>query len=76
VRLSRRRTGATRWGLFRDAEAPMQFVELFTAPSWEEHLRQHSDRPTGTDQQYEEEAKAFSVSPPDTSHLIAVDLPD
>ena len=76
VRLSRLRTGATRWGLFRNSETPQQFVELFTVPSWEEHLRQHSDRLTGTDQQYEEEAEAFSVSPVETSHLIAVDLPD
>jgi len=76
VRLSRLRTGATRWGLFRNGEAPRQFVELFTVPSWEEHLRQHSERLTGTDQQYEAEAQAFSVSPAETSHLIAVDLPD
>jgi MFS family permease len=76
VRLSRLRTGATRWGLFRDAEAPQKFVELFTVPSWEEHLRQHSDRLTGTDQQYEEEAQAFSDPQEETSHLIAVELPD
>ena len=50
VRLSRLRTGATRWGLFQNGEAPRQFVELFTVPSWEEHLRQHSDRLTATDQ--------------------------
>jgi MFS family permease len=76
VRLSRLRTGATRWGLFRDAHETQEFVELFTVPSWEEHLRQHSDRLTGTDQQYEEAAQAFAVSPAETSHLIAVDLPD
>jgi MFS family permease len=76
VRLSRLRTGATRWGLFRDAEAPQKFVELFTVPSWEEHLRQHSDRLTGTDQQYEEEAQAFSDPQEETSHLIAVELPN
>jgi len=76
VRLSRLRTGATRWGLFRDGEAPQQFVELFTVPSWEEHLRQHSDRLTGTDQEYEEEAQAFSDPREETSHLIAVELPN
>ena len=32
VRLSRLRTGATRWGLFRDGEAPRRFVELFVVP--------------------------------------------
>lgn len=76
VRLSRLRTGATQWGLFQNGETPQQFVELFTVASWEEYLRQHSDRLTGTDQQYEEEAKSFSSSPVETSHLLAVDLPD
>ena len=75
VRLSRVRTGATQWGLFRDGEAPHRFVELYAVPSWAEHLRQHGDRLTATDQQYEEAAEAFSDRP-ETSHLIAVDLPD
>ena len=76
VRLSRLRTGATQWGLFRDGETPHQFVELYVVPSWEEHLRQHADRLTGTDQQYEEAAEAFSDRQADTSHLIAVELPE
>jgi MFS family permease len=76
VKLSRLRTGATQWGLFRDGETPHQFVELFVVPSWEEHLRQHTDRLTGADQQYEEEAQAFSDPPEETSHLIAVEVPD
>lgn len=76
VRLSRLRTGATQWGLFRDGETPRQFVELYVVPSWEEHLRQHSERLTRTDQQYEQEAEAFTAGPGDTSHLIAVELPD
>jgi MFS family permease len=75
VRLSRMRTGATRWGLFRDGETPNRFVEIYAVPSWDEHLRQHSDRLTATDQQYDQEAQAFS-DPPETSHLIAVDIPD
>lgn len=76
VRLSRLRTGATQWGLFRHGEIPHRFVELYVVSSWEEHLRQHADRLTGTDQQYEEEAKAFSDPTVDTSHLIAVELPE
>jgi MFS family permease len=76
VRLSRLRTGATQWGLFRDGETSHRFVELYVVPSWEEHMRQHADRLTGTDRQYEEEAEAFSDPPEETSHLIAVDLPD
>jgi predicted MFS family arabinose efflux permease len=76
VRLSRLRTGATQWGLFRDGETPHQFIELYVVSSWEEHLRQHADRLTGADQQYEEEAESFSERPADTSHLIAVELPE
>ena len=72
VRLSRLRTGATQWGLFRDGENPHRFVELFVVPSWEEHLRQHRHRQTGTDRDYEEQANALSDPPPETSHLIAV----
>jgi MFS family permease len=75
VRLSRLRTGATQWGLFRDGETPNQFVELYVVATWEEHMRQHADRLTGADQQYEEEARAFSDPPEETSHLIAVELP-
>src|SRR6202166_5096660 len=74
VRLSRLRTGATQSGLFRDGETPRLFVELYAVPSWEEHLRQHSERLTRTDQQYEEEAQAYTAGPGDTSHLIAVEL--
>ena len=74
VRLSRLRTGATQWGLFRDGETDDQFVELFVVPSWAEHLRQHTERLTGTDRQYEREADALSDPPPRISHLIGADL--
>ena len=43
------RTGASRWELYRDGERPDRFVEIFSVPSWEEHLRQHRGRLTGTD---------------------------
>jgi MFS family permease len=76
VRLSRLRTGATQWGLFRDGETPHQFVELYVVPSWDEHLRQHADRLTVFDQQMEEEASALSDPREVTSHWIAVDVPD
>jgi predicted MFS family arabinose efflux permease len=76
VRLSRMRTGATQWGLFRDGETPHRFVELYVVSSWEEHLRQHADRLTATDQQYDREVQALSQTPEVTSHLIAVELPE
>jgi predicted MFS family arabinose efflux permease len=74
VRLSRLRTGATRWGLFREGEHLHSFMELFMVASWEEHLRQHRYRLTGTDRDYEEQADALSDPPPEISHLISVDL--
>lgn len=37
----RKRTGAFRWGLYRDLAEPDRFVETFLVSSWAEHLRQH-----------------------------------
>ena len=73
VRLSRLRTGASQWGLFRDGETPHEFVELFVVPSWDEHLRQHADRLTGTDTKYLDHARSLSDPAPRTSHLIATE---
>jgi hypothetical protein len=74
LRQSRRRTGATGWGLYQDGQNPRLFVELFGVPSWEEHLRQHRERQTGTDLQYHDDAVAFSDPPPQTDHYLAVDV--
>jgi Transmembrane secretion effector len=73
VRMSRLRTGATQWGLFRDGEQPCVFEEIFVVASWEEHLRQHRERMTATDRGYEEQAKALSDTPPQTWHLLPAD---
>jgi MFS family permease len=73
VRRSRLRTGASRWGLFRDGEKENTFVEMFSVPSWQEHLRQHRDRLTGRDRDYDAQAKALSDPPAEASHLIAVE---
>jgi MFS family permease len=75
VRRSRLRTGAVRWGLYRDGRRPNVFTELYVVPSWDEHLRQHADRLTGADERFEETADALSHPSPETSHLIAVELP-
>ena len=74
ARRSRLRTGATRWGLFRDGEKPHQFVELFVVASWEEHARQHTDRFTADDRAIDDEVKGLSDPPAVTSHLIASDV--
>jgi len=70
LRRSRLRTGATRWELYRDGERPNQFVEMFSVPSWDEHLRQHAGRLTGTDRVVEEAALAFSDPPTWAGHLL------
>ena len=73
LRQSRLRTGATDWGLYRDGQNPRLFIELFRVRSWEEHLRQHRDRQTGTDLEYHDDAAALSDPPPQTAHYLAAD---
>jgi predicted MFS family arabinose efflux permease len=70
VRLSRLRTGASSWQLYRDGEQPDRFLELFVVPSWEEHLRQHGGRLTGADHEFEQEAVAQAAGPPEVTHLF------
>ncbi len=74
VRRSRLRTGAVSWGLYRDGEHDDTFVELFVVPSWEEHLRQHHERLTGTDRAYQQRATALSEGEPVVAHLVDVDV--
>lgn len=70
---SRQRTGATRWGLFRDGEDAQRFVEVYLVGSWQEHLGQHEDRLTGTDRQLDEQAQALADGPPRVRHLLPAD---
>ncbi len=46
----RRRGGAYRWNLFYDVTDPDTFLEVFVVGSWEEHLRQHLERTSVSDQ--------------------------
>ncbi|WIM94743.1 MFS transporter [Actinoplanes oblitus] len=46
----RQRTGAMRWGLFRDGADPARFVEVYLVATWEEYLRQHQGRLTEEDE--------------------------
>ncbi|MGK5683065.1 MFS transporter [Actinoplanes sp. URMC 104] len=71
VRRSRLRTGAVRWGLFRDGEQPGRFVEAYVVDSWDEHRRQHEGRLTGLDREAEERAQALADGPPHASHLFS-----
>ena len=70
VRASRRRTGAVRWNLYRDAADPQRFVESFVVPSWGGHLRQHPERQTIIDQQLDQEVRALVATDPQIAHLL------
>jgi MFS family permease len=70
VRRSRLRTGATRWGLFRDGAETDVFVEVYQVPSWDEHLRQHEGRLTVADRADEQRAGALAEGPPQVTHLL------
>jgi MFS family permease len=70
VRRSRQRTGATRWGLFREGEEARHLVEVYQVPSWDEHLRQHGGRLTGTDRDFEQQARALAEGEPQVTHLL------
>jgi MFS family permease/quinol monooxygenase YgiN len=72
VRRSRQRTGASRWDLYRDGADRHHFVETFVVPSWAEHLRQHGERLTVTDQALEERAYALADGTPEVQHLFSV----
>jgi predicted MFS family arabinose efflux permease len=59
ARFSRRRTGASSWRVWRDADDPSRFVEQFVVASWEEHLRQH-ERVTKRDQERLDRIRAMT----------------
>jgi hypothetical protein len=73
---SRRRTGATQWGLFRDGELPGRMVEVYLVPSWSEHLQQHGGRLTGSDQEREQQARALADGEPEVHHLFLAEPDD
>ncbi len=73
VRLSRLRTGAIWWELYRDGETANRFVEAYTVLSWDEHLRQHHVRLTGADAATERRARAFADGRPKVTHLFPAD---
>jgi hypothetical protein len=76
VRESRYRTGATEWGLYRNGERPGDFEEIYVVASWDEHLRQHRERLTPADLDFEDAAKSLATTPPTTQHLLSTDVDD
>ena len=62
VRRSRLQTGATSCELYRDGADSSVFHLVQSFPTWEEHLRQHAGRLTGTDREHEELAHSFAFN--------------
>jgi MFS family permease len=69
---ARRRTGAVRWSLYRDADRTQRFVETFVVPSWDEHVRQH-ERRTASDASLQQDLRHFLVAgaDPQVDHFVA-----
>ncbi len=70
MRRSRLRSGATRWDVYRVGERADTYLEVFTVPSWAEHLSQHEVRLTAEDQALEEHAFSFTSEPVVAVHLV------
>jgi MFS family permease/quinol monooxygenase YgiN len=71
LRRMRRRTGAVHWHLHRDLDDPTHFTEMFIAPTWEEHERQH-ERVERADQQLLSQIEKLLVKPRDPHHAAGV----
>ena len=76
LRLMRRRTGGTAWGLYVDAADPSRYVELYKVGSWAEHLRQHEGRLTRSDREIDLRARALSERPTEVVHLFTAPTGD
>jgi MFS family permease len=70
LRRSRLRTGASSCELFQNGADPSQFVQVSQYPTWGEHLRHHTGRMTGADQDLYEAATALATGPPEVKHLF------
>ena len=68
----RRRTGATGWSVYRDADREHRFVETFVLSSWDEHRRQHQRR-TVTDLEHQDALLQYlrPGSAPTARHFVA-----
>jgi MFS family permease len=70
---SRRRLGARRWDLYRDATRPNVFVESYVVSSWGEHVHQESARWTLAEKRVRDAAETLADRAPWTRRLVATD---
>lgn len=73
LRRVRLRTGAIRWQLLKDAEAPGVFVEEFTVGSWAEFEHQRQNRAIASDLALERSMEELSGGVVATSYLFRVE---
>lgn len=69
---ARRRTGATDWSVYRDADRDHRYIESFVLPSWNEHVRQHQRR-TVTDLELQQDVGRYlrPGTRPVAKHFVA-----
>ncbi|MFB2556348.1 MFS transporter [Herbiconiux liangxiaofengii] len=70
---SRRRTGGSRWGLYRSGERQHEVLESFFVPSWGEFRRQETQRLTGRDREIRAAALAHTDGAPVERHYFSCD---
>ena len=73
VEASRRRTGATRWSLYRSGEDQDVLLESFVVPSWSEYRRQQTERLTGRDREVRAAVLGYRTGDPAERHYFAAD---
>jgi hypothetical protein len=76
VRLSRLRTGAIAWRLYREGDTARVFIESYLVATWEEHLRQHHGRLTGADAVIDRRARELSDPKPSSKHWFQAEPSD
>lgn len=75
VRPHRRRTGAFRWGLYRDLDKPDRFLETFVVSSWAEHVRQHHRTTANSDEQLRRLRPYLDAEGAAVTHYISASSP-
>lgn len=70
VERQRRRTGAHRWGLFRDLVEPNVLLETYVVETWAEHVRQHH-RITNSDRAVLGAARQFVIGDVEVRHWVS-----
>ena len=76
VRRMRLKNGASAWGLYRNTDNELSYVESFIDLTWLDHLRR-AERITVEDLEFKRVAEAYHCgdSPPKVSHFVTRGAP-